>query len=544
MELTDLKSEATHVEKDPSKEAAGDVVVAQVNAQGAADAEHAMPVREALRVYSKAIMWSFVISLAIIMESYDIQIITSFFAFPAFQKKYGVPLGNGKYTIEADWQVALSLAATVGVTFGLFANGWLIDHFGHRNLTLGALVVLTGTIFITFFAGNVQTLLAGEILCGLPWGVLSTIAPSYAAEVCPTKLRGYLIAAVNLCWVIGHLIAAGVLDGLVHNHTQWAYRIPFAIQWAWPVPLCVLIAFAPHSPWWLVRKGRVEQARKTVARLSSGSDKVNPAETVAQIVRTTQLERDLGINGNYLDCFRGSNLWRTEIACVGWGAQVLVGWAMQNYATYFFTLAGLPSSQAYKLSLGMYSISFVGTATFWILHNYFGRRTLFLAGVFAMIPTMLTIGFLSLGDQSHDGLRWGQSILMLVWYGEYGLTLGPLPFVIAAEVGASRLRNKTISLARITFSICQIVNAVVAPYMLNPLKANMKGHAAFVTAGITIVISIWAFFRLPELKGRTYEELDVLFEKRVSARQFKNYVLTVEDFMDVHTAHPPSKVCE
>lgn len=51
---------------------------------------------------------------------------------------------------------------------------------------------------------------------------------------------------VNLCWAIGQFIAAGVLDGLITLDNQWAYRIPFAIQWAWPVPLMIACFFAPE----------------------------------------------------------------------------------------------------------------------------------------------------------------------------------------------------------------------------------------------------------------------------------------------------------
>lgn len=63
------------------------------------------------------------------------------------------------------------------------------------------------------------------------------------------SLRPYLTTYVNLCWVIGQLIASGVLKGLLNLDGQWAYRIPFAIQWIWPVPIGLVVIFAPESPW-------------------------------------------------------------------------------------------------------------------------------------------------------------------------------------------------------------------------------------------------------------------------------------------------------
>lgn len=80
-------------------------------------------------------------------------------------------------------------------------------HFNQRAYT-----VQICFIFITFFAVNVQMLLAGEILCGLPWGVFQTITTAYAAEVTPTALRPFLTTYVNLCWVFGQLIGKLLTD--------------------------------------------------------------------------------------------------------------------------------------------------------------------------------------------------------------------------------------------------------------------------------------------------------------------------------------------
>ena len=71
------------------------------------------------------------------------------------------------------------------------------------------------------------------------------------------------------CWVMGQFIAAGVNRGCVQRTDQWAYRIPFAIQWIWPVPIIIGVLFAPESPWWHVRRGDRAAARASLLRLTS-----------------------------------------------------------------------------------------------------------------------------------------------------------------------------------------------------------------------------------------------------------------------------------
>ena len=79
---------------------------------------------------------------------------------------------------------------------------------------------------------------------------------------------------------------------------KWAYKIPFAVQWVWPVPLFLLASFAPESPWYLVRAGKLKQAEISVRRLSSKHEDVDPTQIVAMMVRTNQheLENQPGVS--------------------------------------------------------------------------------------------------------------------------------------------------------------------------------------------------------------------------------------------------------
>lgn len=352
------------------------------------------------------------------------------------------------------------MSTNIGLIIGVFANGFLVPIFGYKRIMIFCYVSMTCFIFITFFAPNVEVLFVGELLCGAPWGIFSALAPAYASEVCPTALRVYLITFVNLCWVVGGWIGSGVLLGLVGNSTQWAYRIPFAVQWAWPVPLCCIVFFAPESPWWLARQGRLQEAEKAVTQLSQDLDQVDAKNTVAMMVHTDDLEREINQGITYRDCFKGVDLRRTEICCMASVSQSLCGFILAGYSTYFFEQVGLSPKNAYKLGLGGSAIAFVGSMLSWIFLKAFGRRSLFAWGLGQMAADMLLIGFISLAPSSNTGSLWVQGVFLLIWSVIYDSTLGPLAFAIFSETPSTRLRSKTVSLARNCFYITQVIKFI------------------------------------------------------------------------------------
>lgn len=490
-------------------------------AKQAALDEHKMTVREALRAHPKAVMWSLLVSTSIIMEGYDLVLINSFYAQESFARKYGdFVRASSSYQISASWQAGLSNAIGVGTIIGAFANGYFTQRLGYRKVLLTSLAAMVAFIFITFFAPNLPVLLVGELLCGIPWGVFATMGPAYGSEVCPMALRGYLTVYVNLCWAFGQLISAGVQSGLSSNKTQWAYRIPFAIQWIWPIPLFAVLYFAPESPWHLVRAGRLEDAEKSVIRLASASRKDNAKQTMAMMVHTNDLEKHIDAGTSYWDCFKGIDRRRTEIVCMAFAAQPFCGSAMGGTPTYFFVQAGLPTSISFKLSVGGLGIASLGTIISWFLLHAFGRRTLYLWGLAGLTGILWIVGIINVTAKDSVGGNYAQATMMLLWLFVYYLTVGPICYAIISETSSTRLRNKSVCLSRIAYYIAQIVTNVVNPYMLNPTAGDWKGKTGFFWGSFAFFFFIWTFFRLPETKGKTFEELDLLFAEHVGSRDF------------------------
>ncbi|KAK1752348.1 general substrate transporter [Echria macrotheca] len=507
-------------------------------ANGALEAtvqEHSMGFLQALKTYRRAAFWSMLISASVIMEGYDVTLLGSFYGYPSFREKYGEFLNaESGFQISADWQTKFNCLGAFANIVGAVGNGWATARWGHRRVLMTSLVALTGFVFISFFAPNLQVLLLGQFLCGIPWGVFATTGPAYAAEVTPLAIRGYLTAYVNLCWCIGQFISAGVLKGLVSNTTEWSYRIPFAIQWIWPVPLFVAALLAPESPWYLVRTNQLEAAKRSLERLSEPDHELDYDATIAMMVHTNKLEIEERAGVTYWDAFRGTNRRRTEIACMAFLSQITSGGALCYSGSFFFLQTGISADAAYGISLGGTGIAFVGTIISWFYIHRFGRRRIWLVGFACLVMILWTIGFLALPVQTLK-LAWAQSLLCIVWLGAYSMSVGPIVYTLVAEIGSTRLRTQTVVLARSTYYIGNIVcGGTIQPRLLSPGAWNAKGKTAFFWAALATLTFVWGYFRLFETKDRTFGELDVMFQKGVPARKSASYVVDNEE---VYVAH-------
>ncbi|KAF7291456.1 MFS general substrate transporter [Mycena kentingensis (nom. inval.)] len=507
------------------------------DAKSATTKEHQMSLLDGLRIYPKAIAWSMLISTCIVMEGYDVCLLSNFYAFPQFNQKYGVLGPDGTYQVPAPWQAGLSNGANVGEILGLFLNGWVSERFGYRYTVMACLVAIAGFTAIFFTAQNVVSLQVAEILCGIPWGVFQTLTITYASEVAPVALRGYLTTYVNFCWGLGQVIGIGVIKSQLGRTDQWAYRIPYALQWMWPPILFIGIYFAPESPWWLVRRGRLEDARKSLLRLTNVDREAdfNADETIAMMQHTTQLEEKITAGATYWDCFKGTDLRRTEIVCMCWAMQNLAGNAFTGYSTYFLEQAGLPASRAYDFALGQYGINMGGVFGAWFLMSRgVGRRSLYLYGLIGLCTILFILGFLGLVPETATGEKNRDAALatgsmMLVWAAIYQCTVGTVCYSLVGELSTRRLQIKTVVLGRNLYNVIGIICSVLSPYMLNPHAWDWSNFTGFFWGGICFFCIIYTYFRVPEPAGRSFAELDLLFEQRVPARKFASTKVDVFD---------------
>lgn len=293
----------------------------------------------------------------------------------------------------------------------------------------------------------------------------------------------------------------------------------------WFPILITAIYLAPESPWWYVRKGRHEDAKRSLLRLASPKrdPTFNADETVDMMRHTNELEKEMSAGTSYLDCFKGVNLRRTEIVCMLFLSQNLAGNTFSNYSTYFFKQAGLTGTVPYDFALGQYGLNTIGAFVVWTFMAYgVGRRTLFLCGLFGLFLTLLMIGFVGLVPEANrHQASLATGALMIIWAAFYQFSVGTVAFSLVAELSSRRLQVKTVALSRVAYNLGAIVVNILTPYMINPTAWNWGNFAGFFWAGTCFCVLVYHYFRLPEPSGRTFAEIDLLFERGVPARQFK-----------------------
>lgn len=434
----------------------------------------------------------------------------------AFRRDFGYVL-DGEAILPADWQTAFNTISTVGQFFGGFLTSWLADRIGRKNSCYIGIVVVTGGIIGEIASDSRVAFLFSKLILGLGLGFYLTLAPLMSSELAPVALRGYASAGVNLGIALGQLLSNAVVKGFGEREDAWAYRGPFATQLFFVAFLIVFLPFSPESPWYLARKEKKDLALQALRKLF-GPNFDADKRLVAMEATIQEESRFSEVKVGFVDCFKGTNRIRTGISMGVFLCQHLVGIIfVLGYSTYFFQLAGLDVSKSFDLGVGVTACGVAGNITSWFVVERFGRRVVFLSGMTALTVLLFIIGIMDVVPSGAAG--WVQAGATVVYAFIYFLTIGAMAFSILGETSSTVLRAKTMSLATATQAVCGIVMNFAIPYMVNPDEGNLKGKVGFIFGGLALFGTFGSWLYVPELKGKTFDEIDRLFAMRIPPRK-------------------------
>jgi len=466
--------------------------------------------------------------------------------------------------VEGEAHVAAQLAANVtpsltgsnlslitsilsaGTFFGALIAGDAADIIGRKwTVVTGCVIYIIGVVLQTASAG-LGLIVAGRLIAGIGVGFESAIVILYMSEICPKKVRGALVAGYQFAITLGLLIAACVNYGVQDRGDRSEYRIPIGIQFAWGVILGGGIACLPDSPRYFVKRGRVEKARDSLARLrGQPKDSEYVEAELSEIVANEEYERSIipagGWYQGWANCFRGSvfksnsNLRKTIL---GTSMQMMQQWTGVNFIFYYSTpfLASTGAiSNTFLISLVFTLVNVCSTPISFYTVEKFGRRPLLVWGALGMLICQflvaiigVTVGFNktyvnAAGDTRAVNISAvnAQIAFIAIFIFFFASTWGPGAWIVIGEIFPLPIRSRGVALSTASNWLWNTIIAVITPYMVGTDEGNLKSSVFFIWGGLCTCAFVYAWFLVPETKGLSLEQVDKMMEEttpRTSAK--------------------------
>ncbi len=334
-------------------------------------------------------------------------------SMPGFMLFFGARTESGSLFIPSIWASLWTAMSNLLQAIGGFLIGFATDRLGRKWPCVGACVISIIGVGVQYGAQTRAILLVGKMINGFAVGCILATSTAWASEISPLRLRGPIQSAIVLFEFFMQAIGLVIVRVFVPNLGPSSFKTVFAIQWIAPALTAILFCFMPESPPWLVLRGRIDDARTSLARLHGSSNQIDAR--LAHLALGVHLEEEEARRngaGSYVDLFRDSNLKRSLTVIwmfLGFG---LTGACLLAQSIYFLIIAGLRPIHAYDVSIGGFGLAVVCIIFSWMYMEKAGRRSIFLIGAAGNCIAMFVIGGLYYSDR--NAALWAVAIIMFV----------------------------------------------------------------------------------------------------------------------------------
>jgi sugar porter (SP) family MFS transporter len=385
--------------------------------------------------------------------------------------------------------------------------GDLSDRFGRRAVIFGAALLFVAGALVSAFAPGEGVLMVGRFIVGVAIGVASMLTPLYLAEVSPTASRGAATSVNQLCITGGILVSYLVGYAFAKESGGWRWMLGLG---AVPGAILALGMLAlPESPRWLAGHNRHDDARAALKRLRGADADVEPEVRELR----SDLTRDDGEAAPW-SALLAPRLRPALIVGVGLAAfQQITGINTVIYfAPQIFQAAGLSSASVAILAtagVGVVNVALTLVAI-WLVDRV-GRRPLLLwsLGGMAVSLAALSAGFAF-------GATGALTVASLcVYVAFFAIGLGPIFWLLIAEIFPLRVRGRAMSLATISN---WGFNLIVTISFLGLVDALGRPGAFGLYLLLTVAAFAFSWRLVPETKGRSLEEIEAALEGETAPR--------------------------
>ncbi|XP_028995771.1 solute carrier family 2, facilitated glucose transporter member 2 [Betta splendens] len=405
------------------------------------------------------------------------------------------------------WSLSVAIFS-IGGMLSSFLVGFIGDLRGRVKgmLMINFLAVVAGLLMglCKLWKPHIMVI-SGRAVMGFYCGLTSGLVPMYIGEIAPKAYRGALGTLHQLAIVVGILISQVLgLDFVLGNDAMWPLLL--GLSGAPAILQTLLLPLCPESPRYLYIVLRKEQeARNSLYRLKGAYDATADIEEMRR--EKEEADKKAKISILSLIC---SPVYRRQltVALMLHLAQQFSGInGIFYYSTSIFALAGV--AQPVYATIGVGVINTVFTLVSVALVDRAGRRTLILAGLTGMCCCAVTM---TVGLKFQNVYAWMSyvsmsSIFLFVSFFEIGP--GPIPWFLVAELFSQGPRPAAIALAGCCNWTSNFIIGMTFPY----IQALLDVYVFVLFAVLLLCFIVFTYFRVPETKGKSIEEIAAVFQK-------------------------------
>jgi SP family general alpha glucoside:H+ symporter-like MFS transporter len=487
-----------------------------------------IPLREALRQYSKVTWWILGISTVIILWGYDLAVVGAVSSLDPFQRDFGqfdkIEDGEEKWIIPGIWLSIWQAMPSVGQLAGALAAGPMMDKLGRKKCILFGAVIVTLSVLLEFMANRMPSkegmrrlFLAGKIIQGFATALIKMATLTWVSEIVPTCLRGASMMVFPSCNLVGQFIGAVLVFGINAIKTDMGYLVALGVQWIFSIAPLLVAIYLPESPAYLVRQKRMDEAKHSIDCLFAPK---NDTDAILEKFRVLVAEEERLNEGiSYISCFKGTQMRRTWVAIYANFLPPLFGLPLVSSGSYFLQQLGMKNFYSLLFLVIGIVIGFIGNlGSTWTM-THVGRRRLTINSLLLIALLWAVMGILGCFPTAYNITQWISAALMMAIIFVAGVGVWTTSYVISSEVSSLRLRAKTQSIGGIAAYMASFVTNFALPLLYNPDQADLKALTGWVFFATSVLAALGTWWFVPEMLGRTPVEIDHLFAEKVSARK-------------------------
>ncbi|WP_213277738.1 sugar porter family MFS transporter [Chryseobacterium indologenes] len=390
--------------------------------------------------------------------------------------------------------------ALLGCIIGAMYSGKLSDQVGRKRvLMLSAILFIISSVG-TALAPNLWIFVIFRIIGGMGIGIASMLSPMYISEMAPAAIRGRLISIFQLGIVTGILVIYFVNAYIAGIHGE-SWNVSTGWRWMFgsgvipSIIFILLLLTVPESPRWLAKQKRNDEALAILTQINGTHVAQKELESISESlkdktpfsfseIKEPQLKRAL-IIGILLAVF-------SQITGIN---------AIMYYAPEIFKSTGVGSDSAFiqTILVGVINLIFTFVAIKYV--DLWGRKKLLLLGISGMAICLFIVGFAFYTQQQ------GYLVLIAIlgYIACFAMSLGPLTFVVIAEIFPTKARATAMSVATFFLWLAVFLVSQTFPVLIGSI-GNAYTFWIYMLVAVITFLFIWKM--VPETKGKTLEEIE------------------------------------